>query len=222
MLKDRVQARLEALGISQFEAAERVGRDKYFIYDFLIGKKASFKGDGPAKVARALECSIDYLSGTTDEVGTPPVSGDIPVAPIKFLAYGGPIEDGVYRQSGVSLEKLPVSVDPLDGVPLKDQIVFLMRGNAYAASHGIRDGAAVKCLVPSAAGSAMRSGSWVVVRRHQRGMVEVALRELQYFPDRIDFLCLTTGAVSQSISPSDLGSAVEIIGVARAVEFRCP
>lgn len=72
VLKDRIAARLNALGISQFTAAERAGKHGHFIYDFMIGRKQSFKGDGLQRLSTALECSIDYLTGAADQPGQPP------------------------------------------------------------------------------------------------------------------------------------------------------
>lgn len=76
VLKDRIEARLTALGISQFVAAERAGKHPHFIYDFMIDRKQSFKGDGLHRVAHVLNCSVEYLLGQSDEVGkpTPPVT----------------------------------------------------------------------------------------------------------------------------------------------------
>lgn len=71
---DRIKARLEALGINQFEAAKRTGKHEHFIYDFFKGRKKSFPSDGPLRLAHALQCSIEYLAGVSDEVGSPPAA----------------------------------------------------------------------------------------------------------------------------------------------------
>jgi len=101
MRKDRIEARLKALGLTQFQAAEKAGKHAHFIYDFMIGRKRSFKGDGPIRLAQALECSIEYLTGESDDVGRPPLSaaasytyqpGSLPVA--------GIVEAGVFRRPG--------------------------------------------------------------------------------------------------------------------------
>lgn len=48
------------------------GKHSHFIYDFLIDRKRTIKGDGLVRVAIVLRCSVDYLTGRSDEIGEPP------------------------------------------------------------------------------------------------------------------------------------------------------
>lgn len=69
VLKDRIQIRLAHLGVNQFVAAEKAGKNSHFIYDFMIDRKRAFKGDGLQRVASALECSVEYLIGRSASPG---------------------------------------------------------------------------------------------------------------------------------------------------------
>lgn len=71
IIKERIETRLKALGINQFVAAERAGKNSHFIYDFMIDRKRSFKGDGLFRLAYVLECSVEYLTGKSPDVGKP-------------------------------------------------------------------------------------------------------------------------------------------------------
>lgn len=236
MRKDRIEQRLADLGITQFEAGKRAGRSRTFIHDFLSGRKDEFKGNGPAEVAAALECSIEYLMGESDEVGLPPSSGRIdigpapsqslPSMPLRDLIAGtipavGVIEEGVFRSPDAPINGPAWSVAPMVGIDVAAQIVFLVRGDAYS-SHGLLDGAAVKCTRYDAASDVLRSGSWGVVRRQRGDTVETTLRELQYFQDRIVLRPLAKGAEIVEVSYQELGGVIDIVGVAHIIEIRCP
>lgn len=80
VLKDRIQIRLMQLGMNQFVAAEKAGKNSHFIYDFMIDRKRAFKGDGLYRLAIVLECSVDYLIGKSEALGKPTPPSPHPVA----------------------------------------------------------------------------------------------------------------------------------------------
>lgn len=67
MLRDRVQARLEALGARPIPTATKAGLGRDFISDILNGKKSSVRGSKLEQLAAALETTTDYLLGATDD-----------------------------------------------------------------------------------------------------------------------------------------------------------
>lgn len=191
MRKDRIQARLDALGITQFDAAIRAGKNSHFVYDFMIGRKKSFKGDGPIRLAQALQCSIEYLTGESAEVGRPPLAG--PALPHVSAASGLPVAGvvmaGVFRRPGmlqIKDEYLPFPPWPL--YPADKQCLYIVRGNGMDA-RGIVDGMVLTAVSPDAIEGNIRSGSVVVVEHVRRGgEVELSAREIQHYPDRTEFL----------------------------------
>lgn len=221
MRKDRIEARLLALGINQFEAAEKAGKNSHFIYDFMVGRKKSFKGDGPIRVAQALECSLEYLSGESDLPGKPPMvlpefapaaSGGLPVA--------GVVEAGIFRNVG-SFHPPDVTLPllPLPMFPAGDQMAFIVRGGGMDG-RGIVEGMVLHAVRAEAAPVALRSGAVVIVEHSRQSgrEVEISARELQYFPDRTEFRAKPK---SESVAPiverdgktGERGGKVRVIAV---------
>lgn len=62
-LRQRISRRLQELGISAIEAANRAGLKRDFILDFLNGKKKSFATAKQKQVAAALNWNIEQLAG---------------------------------------------------------------------------------------------------------------------------------------------------------------
>lgn len=68
LLIERINDRLQALGLSQREASLKAGLDAGAIRDLRRrGEHASMRGDTLAKLARALETSVGWLSGEADD-----------------------------------------------------------------------------------------------------------------------------------------------------------
>lgn len=139
MDRERIAKRLNDLGLSEFDAAEKIGRHRNFIYDFMTGRKKSFKGDGPEQVARALDCSVEYLNGETDLIGN---SG--PIDPGSPLAIDGVAEVGAWRSSPPLSLKRPIRVSiPRDQRYLDCRhVAFMVKGDGHQA-FGIEDGMVV-------------------------------------------------------------------------------
>lgn len=199
MRKDRIEARLRALRITQFDAAQKAGKNAHFIYDFLIGRKKSFKGDGPIRLAQALECSVEYLTGDSDDVGRPPSPGAIFTQPPagQGLPVAGVVEAGVFRRTGTirpSGETLPLAPQP--SYPPEAQAAFVVRGGGLD-SRGITEGMVLVAVQAEAAPEALQSGALVVVEHSRRNgrEIEMSARELQYFPDRTEFRALSKSEI---------------------------
>lgn len=68
ILRERIQARLEALGLSQLAAAKKAGQNADFVRDILHGRVKDPGAMRLAKLARALETSVSYLLGEAEPV----------------------------------------------------------------------------------------------------------------------------------------------------------
>lgn len=146
-LRERIQGRLDALGLTAREAALRVDLNPIYIYDFLIGKKKSLK-DIEA-VAKALECSPDFLlHGVSDG---------------EALRIRGVIQPGVwvYRQPEVNLSS---GTAPDDTFPVDGQSAFYVKGKSLSGM-GIPGGS----VIIATKDRKPRVGSLVVIRRRRDG-----------------------------------------------------
>lgn len=190
-MKARIEERLEALHMNAFEAAERAGLTRSFVYELLIGKKASIRQSKIPALAEALECTPEYLMGIAlnpqaNTNGQPAgwVQGDIPVA--------GIIEEGALRKP----EKLSLAVRSDPRHPLEHQTAFLVRGDTWK-NEGIVDGSIL--LVATAL--TPRPGDLVAVSksRNGEGEREMTLRKIE-------------SAQDQAASRADVGTT-EVIGV---------
>jgi transcriptional regulator with XRE-family HTH domain len=73
-LQTRTAARLAALELNAFQAAERCGFDRYFIYDLTSGKKDTVRPKAILKMAEGLDCDPEYLIGAQAEPRRPGTS----------------------------------------------------------------------------------------------------------------------------------------------------
>lgn len=73
VLKDRIQQRLEELGLSAREASKRAGMGEYFVRDLLSGKAKSPKATSLQALAGALETSTEWLLEQRGEMGGLPI-----------------------------------------------------------------------------------------------------------------------------------------------------
>jgi hypothetical protein len=181
-MSEIVQERLDVLGINPFEAARRAGLEKGFVNDLLIGRKQTIRRASLAKLAVALECDAEYLTGhqkTPNKVDDG-VSGEHEIIGVKF---GGVVENGTWRESPARMKAGEVApTDPDRRFPLGAQTAFLIRGDA-ADTIGIHDGMIVIGCAPSVfeeTARRMKDGDAVVVRRwrHSRSESEVSIRKI--------------------------------------------
>ncbi len=115
-LKQLAERRLAELGLNPFEAATAAGLDRLFIRDILTGKKESVRGKNQARLALALDMSIEDLVRETTDLPPPPTpeqlkrqghpakiaSGDIRVATVP-LAADMPLNIPIYGTAAGSM-----------------------------------------------------------------------------------------------------------------------
>lgn len=114
-----VANRLEELELNPFEAARRVGLERSFINDILIGKKGSVRSNKIDQLARALELHPQDLAR---DIATPD-SNRKAVPLMGYLGAGGLVEPD-YEQvpsDGLEIVEIPFAVPD-------DLIAFKVRG----------------------------------------------------------------------------------------------
>lgn len=153
----RIRERLSALKISDIEAAYRAGLNKYYIYDFMNGKKDSLARRNLPIIAEALECDPRYL---TSEIATPwPEPAGMASG---ALAVQGLVAKNVWAKDSITmLSKVQVAPDPR--YDAASQSAWLVMGDDWK-DRGISDGSIViasDALVP-------RVGDLLVVRRRRK------------------------------------------------------
>ena len=135
MLKDRVALRLEALGKNQFNALDYSSLGRHFIYDILAGKKQAVRGKNLVELARVLECSAEYLTEQSDEVGEPPKvpshTSSVPGVPVV-----GVIEEGAWKTPTAASAEYP-ELPSLPQFAGLRQVAYLVRGKTVP---GVDDG----------------------------------------------------------------------------------
>lgn len=95
-----VEKRLEEIGTNAFAAAERVGFERTYISDLVLGRKKSVNRRMLHRLSIALECDPAYLSGERETPGMPPMDPEIPpLMPARMpeIMIAGEIERGVFR-----------------------------------------------------------------------------------------------------------------------------
>lgn len=182
-LRDRIRGRLEALGLNPFDAARRIGAERTFINDLLIGKKDSIRRAAIPKVAEVLDCDPEFLIGAQDtprrvEAQAPPRTPENgPLAGATGVPLAGIAEAGTWRLAGAHAPSatLPLSPDPR--YPPQDQIAYLARGD-HGAWLCATDGAVILAVK----GADFRDGDVVVTSRTRPGddgpEVEITLRKV--------------------------------------------
>lgn len=207
LLRDRIRERLDALDINPFEAARKIGAERTFINDLLIGKKKTIRSAALPSVAQALDCDTEYLMGAQDiPRRTTPAQRpqDRALAAPQALPLAGVAEAGTWRAAPRSgpPPALPVAPDPR--FPAAAQAAYLVRGD-HAEWLGAPDGSVIVAVT----GAGYRDGDVVLIRRTRQGEEgpeeEITLR-------RVDAGKLSLGA-GTSVDPTSAG--VEIL--ARAV-----
>ena len=193
IVQTRIEERLEALGMNPFQAAEKAGLHSSYIYELTSGKKGSIRQKAIPAVAKALECTPEYLMGIADSPqantnGTPPqwASGDLQVA--------GIIEQNAWRKP----EQLGLKVHPDTRYDPEQQEAYLVRGDHWRAL-GIFDGSV---LVVSTTTSP-RSGDLVVISSErengERNLALVLVEKAQRAEDLAGGSSKISGVVTMQI-----------------------
>lgn len=120
-LKDKVQSRLDALNISPFEAAARMGKSRTYVYDIIKGNKTSVRGASLDALADALETTSSWLMSADDQVPPawrPNTSGaPLPVPTLQSMPRDVPVfGTAAGSLSGAQQGAWQLTSDPVDYV----------------------------------------------------------------------------------------------------------
>ena len=189
--------------------------ERSYIADIRSGRKKGVRGENLERLARALECDAEYLTGQQDE---PRKSGVI------GLTIAGIIEAGVWRTPG-SIRHRPPAIAPLlpdPRFPGVQHSAWEFRGGG-AELLGIADGWIVVTIDPEQAHIPIRHGTVCLIRRtrQDRGETETSIRQTIETPEGIRFAAPTDDDDFPDLAPGEHdGERVEVAGVVdRAVRL---
>lgn len=171
----RVRIRLSATGLNVKQAEEKAGLTGGFVRDLLNGRKSQPRPAHLEKLAKVLDCDLDYLM----LYQRAPRKGAIPEDGLPFV---GVVEAGAWRsvkrdagESGTS----PYEADPR--FPPDDQMIFAVRGKDYAGI-GVPEDTALVALNPTgieAAGRAYKPRDILIINQTRNAsLVERSLAEV--------------------------------------------
>lgn len=92
MIKQRIQERLRTLRLAQTRASELAGLNKGFINDLIAGRSQNPGADELESLARALDCTVEYLLGEQDSLpasDTSPKASGLPLYQIGLTDSDG-------------------------------------------------------------------------------------------------------------------------------------
>lgn len=172
-MRARISERLDALGLTPFQAAKAAGLNRYIVFDLIEGKKETIRQKALVQLAAILDCDPEYLIGAQ---ATPRrVAGAAEAVPADAeLPLIGICEPEVWRKPGAVALPDNLPVQPDRRYPAADQVALLARGSG-AEALGINDGDVLVLLT----GGPVRDGDVVVARRKARGGVELSARRVK-------------------------------------------
>ena len=179
-LKDRIKARLDALGLNAFEAARNAGLERAFINDVIAGRKSKIHPRNYAKLALVLGCSAEYLRGEVQEPTPVKALGGAGALSTENAAFGlnilGTVEAGAFRRREKSRNELaPIAYDPR--FPGARQIAFEVRrqnikSQVFASGRSFIGAVDFDDYVKG--WGALRNGEHVIVETRSAGDPELA------------------------------------------------
>ena len=180
-LKDRIKARLDALGLNAFEAARNAGLERAFINDVIAGRKSKIHPRNYAKLAPVLGCSAEYLRGEVQEPNPAEAPGKgAALSTENDEAFGlnilGTVEAGAFRRREKSRNELaPIAYDPR--FPGARQIAFEVRrqnikSQVFASGRSFIGAVDFDDYVKG--WGALRNGDLVIVETRSAGDPELA------------------------------------------------
>lgn len=188
VLQQRVQQRLNDLGMTVAEATRRGRLPKDFIYDLLNGRKKSVRLDNIEKLSLALDCDITYLDGSQEAVSIVDNIVDFDRPPVDIL---GEVATGIYvdkdhtfsrRHDAPDMPNLP----PDTRFPADSQVDFYIRGdsiNRFAPS-----GYILRCVLIKDWPEVIRPGDLLIVDRFQGELRERAAWRVRPTEKYIEFM----------------------------------
>lgn len=227
-LAERIQQRLEEVGISARAASLQVGASPDLLRNLFNHKSRTLRSDYIIKLARVLQVSESWLLGTSDEMG--PHEAFNEDAPNFGLPHAGLVKAGLFQPQNdldqtADLRRVAIAPDPR--FPARDQAVFDVVGDSMSGPPArIMEGMKVHTVSRSAwerRFADLPDGSIVVVARSRDGLPEreLTLKRLRYFKDRWELRPESSNPVHTPLvfplnPPQDQPVQVEILAVVLA------
>lgn len=224
----RIQNRLDALGMSANEASIKAGLGRTAIQSIRIGKAKSPRADTLKRLADVLECDVAYLTGDIDsprmvkQGGNTPEIREIPPKDFSSIPLVGIVEAGTFREMDQihDIAEFPTVAAPRsDSFPSARHVAFEVRGDSMNAA-GIHPGDTLLCVDWVDTGLSPVDGMVVVVERtiddgHLR---EWTVKEVEVQKDRYILHPRSTNASHKPITimkrkNADNGVTVNIIAL---------
>lgn len=163
------------LGLNAYQTAKKAGLGDSFVRDILRGKTRSPNADNLAKLAVALETTVDWFYGESDE--------DRPLHRIKSvggLDVVGKIQAGNWVDRSIiddeaEREIIPVARD--ERFPHARQYALAVMGDSMDREYP--EGTYVTCVDMIDSGLSLRDGMIVHVERHNGPLVEMTLKAVE-------------------------------------------
>lgn len=180
----RIQMRLDALGINATQAATRAGLHKGYITELMNPNRMSPDGKkiretSPRistlqKIANALDCDVEYLTGR-QAVVKGVFKSPLYSAPVVGEVRAGHWFESEYLGAAIDDESpVPVLDEPL--FPADDQVAFKVVGdsiNEYCPDGGYAVAVPLeKCRID------IRGGLFVIAERERGGLYETTIKQL--------------------------------------------
>jgi transcriptional regulator with XRE-family HTH domain len=241
-LRDRIQARLAALGKTPRSASIKAGMGPTAIRDLFRRPDNSPSLETIRKLARSLDTTAEWLAFGTNEVGTFGGADDgLPsartgaelrqvTAPLVMAAAGGEVQAGSFRPVDEFDDVRPPDVawpedEEFPGVPL---VYFDVVGDSMNAlkPRPILAGDRIFAIDFASLGerAPLRNGMVVVVEQtlHGEHLRERSVKQLEVHEDRYEFHPRSTNPKHKPImAPHDLqpddGKTVRILALVRAI-----
>ena len=141
-MRARIQARLGALGIDQYDAAAQAGLSRTAVWAYLRGDTDTMRRGSVEKLAKVLQCEPAYLINGGN---APPVDGAAaalaPAATTQTLGISGIISGSAWYETARRLS-VPFTVPRDPRYPDADQIALQVSGDEWR-EFGIMDGSIV-------------------------------------------------------------------------------
>ena len=183
-LTERIQSRLEAIGLSARAASLKAGLSADAIRNVQRGGSSSPRFETISALARALECNTMYLTGEADEPGeaAPEVGGEFQLPVLFTVAAGAWRENDDHNQDHPRMapaQRLP----PYDAWPQ-----WLEEVEGDSMNRMIPPGSLVHVVDTRAMGYEARHGDLVVVLRTRAGgfFQERTIKQVELTPHSVE------------------------------------
>lgn len=183
MLIERINERLEALGLSARAASIKAGLSADAIRNIQRGKSLSARSNTLAAIARALDCDVRYLLGETDEVGTPAEGPGELTLPVRYS-----VGAGAWREVDDTAQTTRrfAPAQRISGYERFQQWLEEVEGDSM--NRLIPPGALIHVVDAIDAGYSPRNGDLVVVLRTRSGghLQERTVKQVELTPGGIE------------------------------------